>query len=118
MGKTEDKRRREQQRMRLLDRITDSMDKNLARLWDIVRDREAQHAAVHGVIKSQTQLIDYTAAIVIRSIELDIGGTHFFLRNVSNLCISSQRSPLSLLDILANATTHEKTMKILNIIIK
>ena len=41
MGKTEDKRRREQQRMRLLDRITDSMDKNLARLWDIVRDREA-----------------------------------------------------------------------------
>ena len=78
MGKIEDKRRREQQRMRLLDRITDSMDKNLARLWDIVRDREAQHAAVHGVIKSQTQLIDYTAAIVIRSIELDIGETLFF----------------------------------------
>ena len=80
MGKIEDKRRREQQRMRLLDRITDSMDKNLARLWDIVRDREAQHAAVHGVIKSQTQLIDYTAAIVIRSIELDIGETLFFFK--------------------------------------
>ena len=86
MGKTEGKRRREQQSMRLYDRITESVDKNLAKLWDIIRDREAQRAAVHGVIKSQTQLIDYTTAIVIRSIELDIGETYFFKKFKQSLC--------------------------------
>ena len=86
MGKTEGKRRREQQSMRLYDRITESVDKNLAKLWDIIRDREAQRAAVHGVIKSQTQLIDYTTAIVIRSVELDIGETYFFKKFKQSLC--------------------------------
>ena len=65
LGKIKSKRRRGHQRMRWLDGITDTMNVNFGILWDMVRDREAWHDAVHGISKSRTRLDNLATAKVL-----------------------------------------------------
>ena len=84
LGKIEGRRRRGWQRMRWFDGITDSMDMGLGGLWWLVMDREAWHAAVHGVAKSQTRLSDWTELMFITQFKPEKKIQDMFLLN--HLC--------------------------------
>ena len=84
LGKTEGRRRRGRQRMRWLDGITNLMDMSLSKLRELVRDRDAWHAAVHGVAKSRTPLSDWTDRLTGSSLSLYIWLLLFLHINLSD----------------------------------
>ena len=106
MGKTEGKRKRGWQRMKWLDSITDSMDMNLSKLQEIVKDRKARHAIVHGVAKRRTQLSDWTATFPItkRWKKLKYPWMDEWISKMWYICTMKYYSILKRMEILIHAT--------------
>ena len=83
LGNIEDKRRRGQQRVRWFESITDSVDMNLSKLQEIVKDREAWHATVHGIPKSWIQLSDWTTTTINKLVVFSFFGIYALFHFVS-----------------------------------
>ena len=91
LEKIEDRRRRGQQRMRWLDGLIDSVDRNLSKLQEMVKDREACHAAVHGVAKSRTQLSNLTTKCEIVNDQPSLDPGYYLYCQVSFSVTSNQK---------------------------